>query len=121
MLSFVPLVVLVLLRWIGDGESFSVRWLLAAAALCAYTAFVEHPFFGWRIASPPLVSVDPDGISVEPHYGTTVRWELRDEPMPRGFVSSLGLVVERNASHVPRPGNVVIAMCNQPVPTRSPH
>lgn len=26
MLSFVPLVVLVLLRWIGDGESFSVRW-----------------------------------------------------------------------------------------------
>lgn len=26
MLSFAPLVVLVLLRWIGDGESFSVRW-----------------------------------------------------------------------------------------------
>lgn len=41
MLSFVPLVVLVLLRWIGDGESFSVRWLLAAAAMFVYTAFVE--------------------------------------------------------------------------------
>ncbi|MDY2669275.1 hypothetical protein [Schaalia hyovaginalis] len=108
MLSFLPICLVVLYRWVSFGEAASFRWLIACAVLCTYTVILEHPFMEWRVIEPPIVILDPDGIEVRPLYGEPVRWEWCDGPVVSGFVSIRGLSVVKTAPHASGVDSVIM-------------
>lgn len=103
--ALVPILVLVVLRWLFFGESFSFKWFLICLSFVVILALRQHPISSWRVFEPPSVRVDAEGIVIRSLYGGELKCSWSEAPVVRGLASK-GIRIDRSGTG---PGRISFA------------